>query len=82
MNRILTILTVPALIALALPASAGTGTTSVPSATHIHASGDGATVLKLARKGADDPAGDDRGGQRRDGGGKHRGGKDDGPNHT
>ncbi|WP_373502376.1 hypothetical protein [Aestuariivirga sp.] len=38
-------------------------------------------TMELARRGADDPAGDDRGG-RKGKGGKGRGGHDDGPNHT
>ena len=46
--------------------------------------------IVIARRGADDPAGDDRGGRRKDdkrdksgksGKGKGRGGNDDGPNH-
>ena len=39
-------------------------------------------LFEMARRGADDPAGDDRGGATKTKGGKGRGGADDGANHA
>lgn len=85
MKTAISLLTVLALAAVSLPASANTGafgstTTVTQSLTKTGG------VMVLARRGADDPAThdqfDDKGGNRPGKGGKGRGGLDDGPNHA
>ncbi|UJW86310.1 hypothetical protein [Devosia sp. SL43] len=85
MKITLSLLTVLALTAVSLPASANTGTFSA-AATVTQSTTKTGAVMVLARHGADDPAThdqfDDKGGNRPNKGGKGRGGRDDGPNHT
>ena len=69
------------LLAFAVPAVASTGPddafASLKSATVTGIAP--AASVKMAKQGADDPAGDDRGGGKS---GKGRGGHDDGPGHA
>ncbi len=75
------------LLATGLAASAAVPSPAQDRGPGLEAPATGAVVL--ARRGADDRAGDDRGRNRRGGddrgrnhrGGDHRGGHDDGPNH-
>lgn len=91
MTRILTFALGATLLAFASPAGAYTAADLMPASPVVTA---GLIVLpteaqvsavqsqkafQVARRGADDPAGDDR---RPGKGGKGRGGHDDGPNHT
>ena len=81
MKSVMTMAACAALLAFASPASAYSGQGQEPISIDTTKSIVPSATFQLARRGADDPAGDDRGGGRGKGG-RGRGGHDDGPNHT
>lgn len=82
MKALFIIAAASALFTLAAPALASTASiVTAPQLPYAMRLTDNSHAIIVARRGADDPAGDDHGGKVRGGkGGK--GGLDDGPNHT